>query len=154
MLNTLNRPQYRRGWTGRTLAAMAPYRQATGYRLTLRTVPDHSNVALAANASFEGRVQVPQNSYLWAITASSSAAAGFDMQIRDANSGAELCGRRMYYQNLSGQPASADRPQSKQFVLPKPMIVMDQIVVQLWNRAAAANTVQVVLWIAAKEEQQ
>ena len=160
MLDTLTPhffPQYRRGprqWNSRTLTAMTAYRNATGYALTLRTVPDHSSVELPPNASFEGRLTVPPGSYLWAITASSSAAAGFDLQIRDNSTQAELCGRRTTWRNLSGQPAAADSPQSRQFLLPKPMLFADQIIVQITNRAATNNTVQVVLWLAAKEGQQ
>lgn len=162
MLDTLNQlfaPQWRpdpRCYHSGVLAAMEPHRTADGYRLQLRVVPDESNVAIAAAGTFESKVVLPTRSRLWAISSSSSAAAGFDLQLRSEQTGQNLFGRRTFYANVSGQSLPTDSPASRQFLLPRPLLLMGdgqeaRLTVQIWNRAAAINTIQVVLWFSTPE---
>lgn len=156
MLDTLTAnffPQFRqrrpgaRTYMQQWLERNAIYRHVPG-RLIIRVAPDDTNAAIAASGAFEGRFSVPHRSRLYAISGSSTEAAGFDLQIRAGDTQQTLFGRRAFYSNASGAP----------YFLPKPMLLMSdgvnadaQIIVQAWNRAAALNTIQVLLWIVAPE---
>jgi len=127
------------------------FRQAHGYEMQLRTVPDHSNIDIAASLTFEGRVTVPAGSYLYAIAATHSQAAGFDLQIRDTGTGQELFSKRIFSENVKGAQGTGRSPQ---YWLPKPLLLLEPglALVQIWNRAAAVNTIQVVLFFACPKE--
>lgn len=138
------------------LAAMSPHRVADGLKLQLRCVPPHGNIDIAAAATFEGRAAVPTGSYLYALSGSSSQAAGFDLQIRDTGTQAELFGRKCFYKNCTGQGQASDTPASPLHYLAKPLLLLEpgELLVQIWNRAAAVNTIQVVLWFATPETEE
>src|SRR4051794_7587233 len=114
MLDTLNArfaPQFRpnqRYYTTRLLDSMRAHREADGYQLQMRVVPDDSNISLAASATFEGRVIIPSTSRLWAMSGSSVEVEGFDLQLRDSATQQSLFGRRVFYQNATGQATGSD----------------------------------------------
>jgi len=142
-------PQLRDRYHGAALAAAQALRQAQGYELEIYCVPDDSNIDVAASSPFEGRVTVPPQSYVWAIAASSNQAAGFDLQIRDAFASQEFFGQRIDWNNASGQ-GSSQGMSSPLFILPKPWLILEPglLIVQIFNKAAAVNTIQVALFIA------
>ena len=157
-----------RRYLARVLYQLRHLRAADGYRLELRTMPSHENIAVAASATYEQRVAMPDRSYLFAISGSSSAAAGFDLQIRDTTNQAELCGRQTFHPNVTGQISPLFDPVPfPLFFVPRPMLFREpseaerslsgtanehgEALVQIWNRAAAVNTIQVVLWFAVPE---
>jgi len=159
MLDTLNAdfaaqllpdPRY---WLTGVLAAMEPHRQADGYELHLATVPDDSNIAVSGGGTYEGRVTLPPGSRLWGISASSILPDGFDLQIRNASVAQPFCGRRTFYPNMSGQVQPGDNPKCPLFFLPRPMLFGNpgQVVVQVWNRGADVNSIQVVLWFMQRK---
>lgn len=160
MLDTLNQNfgvQWRpdpRYYMTRLFAGMYPHRIADGTRLALYAVPDENNVAIAANGTYEGTVILPPGSHLYAIAATQSTADGFDLQIRNAATQATLFGRRIFYANASGLVVPGAAPASPLFFLPRPLLILDpgQIVVQIWNKSAAVNTVQVVLFCQIAQE--
>lgn len=154
MLDTLTErfaPQYRNDphtYMGLLLDRMTPYRAVPG-KLLVRVAPDDSNAQIAPNGTWEGRFAVPRQSRLWGITGSSSEAAGFDIQLRSGDTFQPLLGRRVAFDNLCGG-------NGKPVFLPKPMLMMidgDQqaahLIVQIWNKAAALNSIQVVFWFRA-----
>jgi hypothetical protein len=168
MLDTLNShfaPQFRedppRYYHARVFAGMEAHRLADGYRLELRTIPDAANISIAAAGTYENRIAVPNASRLWAISATSALALGFDLQLRNPKIAQPLFDRRAFYANASGQVLPGDMPTSRLFILPRPLLVFDtqdgapqaQLLVQIWNRAAVANSIQVVLWFQSPSEE-
>lgn len=155
-LNPSKYPQFRTGpgrYHGRALAAAAALRAAPGYEPEICCVPDDSNIDVAASSTFEGRVSVPAGSYVWALAATSSQAEGFDIQIRDASGSHEFFGRQIHWDNATGQ-GSAQGISHPLFVLPKPWLVMEpgQLAVQIWNNAAAVNTIQIAVFVARRKQ--
>jgi hypothetical protein len=158
MLDTLTEnfaPQFRGDpqlYMSRLLQRNAIYRHVPA-DLEIRVAPDDSNAVVAASAAFEGKYAVPNRARLWAVSGSSSLAAGFDLQIRGGpGPGPVLFGRRCFYENATGQGGGT--PSSPLFILPKPMLLLAatdeaaaQVVVQAWNRADANNSIQVLLWL-------
>lgn len=165
MLDTLTAnffPQFRpdrRTYMTQWLERNAPYRHVGG-RLIIRVAPDDTNAVIAPSAAYEGRFSVPRRSRLFAISGSSAEAAGFDLQVRAGETNQTLFGRRAFFANATGQ-IGADLPYSPLYFLPKPMLLTTKnedaeasVVVQAWNRATANNSVQILLWIMAPENEQ
>jgi hypothetical protein len=155
-LNPAQFPQFNPG-PGRyhtyALAAAYALRMASGFRPALYAVPDTSNAEVAGSSPFEGRISVPPSSYLWAIAATSSETDGFDLQLRDNRNKREMFGKRTFYQNTSGQGSSAGIAHPL-FMLPRPRLVLapGELTVQIFNRSASQNTVQVVLYFVQPED--
>lgn len=157
MLDTLTAnfaPQFRadpQTYMAQLLERTAIYRHVPS-DLEIRVAPDDSNAVIAASAAFEGKMAVPSGSRLWAISGSSSEAAGFDLQVRGGPEQQALFGRRAFYANGTGQ--NSNTPSSPLFLLPKPMLLLAdaadaaaQVIVQAWNRANAVNSIQILLWL-------
>lgn len=147
-------PPYPNTYMAQLLERLTPYRHVPA-RIVLRVAPDDSNAVIAASGTYEGRFSIPRRSRFYAISGSSSHASGFDLQVRAGDTHQPLFARRAFYKNATGQSAATD-PQCALAFLPKPMLMMAdsdqqdaQIIVQIWNRATAVNSVQVVLWFMA-----
>jgi hypothetical protein len=136
------------------MMALAPLITSTAPRLILRSVPDDSNISVAANGTYEGRVTVPASTRLYALSGSSAQAAGFDLQLRPVGTTTPYFGRRTRYEQATGQATAAGTPQNKQWFFPRPLLLPApaELLVQIWNRAAVANSIQLVLWFAAPGE--
>lgn len=164
MLDTLTAnfaPQFPQGnnYMAALLEQLTPYRHVPA-RLVLRVAPDDPNAVIAPAGTYEGRFNIPRRSRLWAMSGSSAQAAGFDVQLRSGDTHQPLFSRRTFFRNATGQPAAPPQaPASPLFFLPKPLLMWSdsdqqdaQVIVQLWNRAAVLNSVQMVLWFMAPTE--
>jgi len=123
--------------------------------LILRTVPDDSNVSVAALGTYEGRVTLPANTRLFALSGTSAEAAGFDLQLRQTANGAAYFGKRTFFSNATGS-AAGSTPQNPQHFLARPLLIVapGDLLIQIWNRAAVPNAIQLVLWFAGPEDAQ
>lgn len=141
-------PYHRRAWL-----AAAGVRLAAGYELEAYCVPNESAVDIAANSPFEAKVKLYPPSWLCGLTASSSQAAGFEVQIRNYGTNQEFFSSRIVHSNLGGQDLAPGRVANRMLLLPLPRVVVEPglLIVQILNRAAVQNTVQLVLWIVAPE---
>jgi hypothetical protein len=162
MLDTLKQSaRFRNAYLRHALRMMTALRAAEdGFESITRVVPDAGNIAVAANGTYEAKITVPDQSRLWSISASSEEAEGFDIQIRNLAIAQPLFGGRLDYRNASGHTPAGDEPASQVYMLPRPLLCLApdqaigrervcQMAVQIWNKAAAVNTIQVVLWFAA-----
>jgi hypothetical protein len=141
--------QYR-DWPGRyypaALRAMAQLND--NYRPELIPIPADGQ-ALGPLAFHEARLQLERGSYVVGCTASSSQAAGFTVQLRFGNM--SIASARLGHLNISGGPnPSPEGLLNPLFLLPKPAIITapGELTVQLWNLANAANTIQLVVFLA------
>jgi hypothetical protein len=152
--------QFRSPYPARARNANEPLYRALSYRPRVQVVPDRQAVAVAAKAAYEGRVTVPVGSALWAISASSSQAEGFKLNILDGGSGAQLVSPQSpQFGSLSGQGSvtvkdssgNAGSITSPLFILPKYQILTEpgQLRVQITNLSASVNNIQVALHFAA-----
>ncbi len=157
MLDSLNRdlyPQWRNPdvlrYHAAVIDAAEAMRKANGYEPQLYTVPDDSNIVLAAQQPFEGRISLLALSLVWAISASSSAPAGFTIQITDLGTQSRWFSGKVRNGNLSGVGQNAQGITFPLYILPCPRIIVDPglLSVSIENLAAAQNTVQVVLHVA------
>jgi hypothetical protein len=122
-------------------------------RPELHAVPPAGAGAVGAYAALEARLSLRPVSYVVALAGTSSQAAGFEAQIRQGQR--LLCSRRIRAENLTGgSGASPEGASSPLFLLPKPLAVIEPglLTVQIVNLAAADNTVQLVLFVAAPEQ--
>lgn len=142
-------PYHQRAWE-----AGAAVRLADGYQLEAHCIPNESSVDVAATSPYEGKVKLYPPSWVCGFTASSSQTAGFEVQLRDAGTGQELFSGRILHSNLGGQNLSPGRVADRMWRLPIPRVVVEPglLVVQILNRAAVQNTIQLVLWVVAPEK--
>jgi len=105
---------------------------------------------LGAGVPFTEKVRLRHGSYLLGFTGSSDQAAGFDVQVRSVASGEQLCPQRLKHPNLTGGSGSSQGAYNILHVMPRPWIVVRpaELIVELFNLATAAATIQLVLYIA------
>lgn len=159
MLSTRITPPSPGPYHATALKAMMPTLQATGLRPLVTVVPDSTGAAVAAKATYEDRVTVPAGSLLWAMSGTSSAAAGFTVQVTDAGTKKPLFSQPPFFSNATGQgsvsvPDCSGALQTLAhplFVLPRPLVILPpgQVGLQINNLAAAVNILQVCLFFAA-----
>jgi hypothetical protein len=151
--------QFRNRYHAAARGAMAPFLNALSYRPRVRIVPDRQGTAVTAKGSYEGRVSVPAGAVLWGISASSSQAAGFRLNLLDGGAtGEALASASPFYSQLSGQGPTQVKDSAGTlktitnplFILPKHRVITEPglIRVQILNLAAAVNTIQVCLHVS------
>jgi hypothetical protein len=121
--------------------------------------------SLPASGTTEYRVSVPTGSYLYAYSTWSAASEGANVQIVDLGTRAR-CSSQPVFTGVMGKgswPVSAQPTDASgvslaidgvQCLLPKPRLILEPglLSVQVRNRAATAQQVQIVLWIAARRQ--
>lgn len=130
------------------LEALAPARFANGYEPRIVSVPSAGPTSLAANQVYEQRLSLYPLSLVWAISASSSAAAGCEIQIYDRGSRTRWFSAAQRHSLLTGGTTlGVTQPL---YILPTPIVLIEpaMLSVTIENLAAAANTVQVLLHLA------
>lgn len=152
MLHALPACTQYRPWPGRYYTRALAAARAIGedYEPELHPIP-RDGAAIAASSPHEAKVVLPPGSYLVGLSGSSSEAAGFDVQIRLAGSQQQLCSQRAAHPNLAGGALpTAEGAYNQVFILPKPLVITSpgELIVQLWNKATTANTIQLVLFVA------
>src|SRR5437899_2692124 len=153
--------QFRNPYHRAHRAAMEPFLRALSYRPRLHVVPDKQSVAVAAKASYEARVSVPAGTALWGISASSSQAEGFRLNLIDggaATQSSNLATESAIFNGLSGQGLTQVKDcagnlhtiTNPLFCLPKYRLVTEPglIRVQIRNLSPAVNTIQVALHLS------
>lgn len=128
-------------------------RLAAGYEPHLLIIPNGANYLVGAGLTYEARAYAPPGSFLVAISASSSNAAGFRLQFTDLGTGGQLSNQPTKHKNLTGGSAGIVQPlwfPDK----PRPIPAPGLISVQVSNMATAPAEIQVVLWLIAPADGQ
>lgn len=129
---------------------------ANGYRPFVATMPE-SSIEIPPLSTYEPRVSVPANSWLWAISAKSAHADGFTIQITDLSTRKPLFSEPIAHDLASGGAFGfkncygvAQTVRNPLHVLPKPLAVLTPglLGVKLQNLAPANNRVRVALHFA------
>jgi hypothetical protein len=136
------------------LAALEPLRKALGYEPRHEVIPDQQHVQLAPLAPWDHRMSAPHGSWLWAISGNSQQPEGYTVQISDLIAERNLFSDAVQLANTTGQgsitthdatgaPVSIATPLHV-LPIPRPAELLN---VQLTNKSANPNAVQLVLWI-------
>jgi len=152
MQHALEFPQFRHGYYG-TVVREAAAALPPAFVPRLYPVPRQGGT-LSAGVPFQEKVRVPHGSYLIGFTGSSNQAAGFQLQLRAVASGEELCSEQIKHANLTGGTGASRGAYNILHVLPRPWIIVQpaELIVELFNLATSAATLQLVLWVAQPRE--
>lgn len=116
------------------------------------SLPGPRDQTLAAGAGVEVRLTVPVGTYILGFTASSSHADGFTVEIIDTRHNSKFWQRPINHDLLAGASLSlaGNTYTYRRAHLPEPRLVIEPglLIVRLKNKAAATNTVQLVIFTA------
>jgi hypothetical protein len=150
-------PQFARSQAHlKALATMAPQLEALSLHPHAEISPDSTNVAIAANSTFEHRITIPAGAFLWAISGSSEQPEGFRLQIVDSATNKGMFSSSAFFGHVTGQgyPAglvdcAGAAVQIKQplYLLPKPHVIAPPAMlrVQITNLSALVSKCQTML---------
>lgn len=121
------------------------------WRPHLVCLPEQSMEVLGAGATTEALVVTAPGSWLTALSGSSSNAAGFRVQIVEAETRESLFSTPVLFSNVTGQDSGTGFTQPLHLFRDPWLTLSGRIRVQMRNLAGTSNTVQLVLWMAVPE---
>lgn len=141
-------------WQRRAWALVQQRARASNYQPAAYPLPGPSAAALAAAGGVDIRLSLPVGTWVYGFSASSSQAAGFEVQITDTRWNAPWFSAPIRWNTLTQQGASADGITQPLTLLTEPRLVIEPgvLMVRLRNLAAAANSVELILFAAEPTE--
>ena len=148
-LDTSRLNQYRPrigNYGAQAIEAAEVIRGAANYEPYIFAFPDPMNATIPARGTYDGRVKMLPGTYINFLSASSSQAEGFKVQIIDLGTGQAFWSKPIRYQNMSGQ-GSASGVSSPLYVLPIPKLIIEPgiVAVSIQNLSPNQNNVQLCL---------
>lgn len=144
---------YRGRFAGHALPdSLRPFIGLKGYHWRGLVTPDASNQTLAASATFEDQISIAPGSFVLGLAAFSSQAVGFRFVITDRGTKQSLSNDYFNFCAAGGRVTAGGRSGVLPVWLPAPWMIsqVGMVSVQIVNLAAAANTVNLVLYCAEK----
>lgn len=132
----------------RALESLAQFANHPDFELRAYVVPGPGNDTLPVQGVITYRLSIPAGSHIVGMAAYSSQADGFTVNLVDQRYNAPFFQRAVKFSNAAGPGSTAEGPSIPFAAWPSPRLVIEpgEVAINLRNLAAAANTVELVLY--------